>query len=144
MLKLDGLTVKLTYENGWLAEASTRGDGEIGEEITHNIPAFENVPFAISYKERLVVTGEAFIHRKDFERLNTTLRDRNGEPYKNARNLAAGSVRSLDPENCKDRCVTFLPSTYWKGWMREKTATAGRNAYISYQSWALVPARIFP
>lgn len=109
MLKLDGLTVKLTYENGWLAEASTRGDGEIGEDITHNIPAFENVPLAISYKERLVVTGEAFIHRKDFERLNTTLRDKNGEPYKNARNLAAGSVRSLDPENCKDRCVTFLP-----------------------------------
>lgn len=115
MLKLDGLTVKLTYENGRLAEASTRGDGEIGEDITHNIPAFENVPLAISYKERLVVTGEAFIHRKDFERLNTTLRDRNGEPYKNARNLAAGSVRSLDPENCKGRCVTFLPFNVLEG-----------------------------
>lgn len=115
MLKLDGLTVKLTYENGRLAEASTRGDGEIGEDITHNIPAFENVPLAISYKERLVVTGEAFIHRKDFERLNTTLRDKNGEPYKNARNLAAGSVRSLDPENCKGRCVTFLPFNVLEG-----------------------------
>lgn len=90
MLKLDGLTVKLTYENGRLTEAATRGDGEIGEEITHNIPTFENVPISIAYKKRLVVTGEAFIHRKDFERLNTTLRDRNGEPYKNARNLAAG------------------------------------------------------
>lgn len=115
MLKLDGLTVKLTYENGRLAEASTRGDGEIGEDITHNIPTFENVPLAISYKERLVVTGEAFIHRKDFERLNVTLRDRNGEPYKNARNLAAGSVRSLDPENCKGRCVTFLPFNVLEG-----------------------------
>lgn len=90
MLKLDGLTVKLTYENGRLTEAATRGDGEIGEDITHNIPTFENVPISIAYKKRLVVTGEAFIHRKDFERLTTTLRDRNGEPYKNARNLAAG------------------------------------------------------
>ena len=115
MLKLDGLTVKLTYENGRLAEASTRGDGEIGEDITHNIPAFENVPISIAYKKRLVVTGEAFIHRKDFERLNTTLRDRNGEPYKNARNLAAGSVRSLDSENCKGRGVTFLPFNVLEG-----------------------------
>ena len=58
MLKLDGLTVKLTYENGRLTEAATRGDGEIGEEITHNIPTFENVPISIAYKKRLVVTGK--------------------------------------------------------------------------------------
>lgn len=115
MLKLDGLTVKLTYENGRLTEAATRGDGEIGEEITHNIPSFENVPLTLSYKERLVITGEAFIRRKDFERLNITLRDRNGEPYKNTRNLAAGSVRSLDPANCRGRCVTFLPFNILEG-----------------------------
>lgn len=115
MLKLDGLTVKLTYENGRLTEASTRGDGEIGEDITHNIPTFENVPLTIAYKERLIVTGEAFIQQKDFERQNKTLRDRNGEPYKNTRNLAAGSVRSLDPENCKGRCVTFLPFNVLEG-----------------------------
>ena len=115
MLKLDGLTVKLTYENGRLTEAATRGDGETGEEITHNIPTFENVPLTVSYKKRLVVTGEAFIRRKDFERMNETLRDRNGEPYKNTRNLAAGSVRSLDPENCKGRCVTFLPFNVLEG-----------------------------
>lgn len=144
MLKLDGLTVKLTYENGRLTEAATRGDGEIGEEITHNIPTFENVPISIAYKKRLVVTGEAFIHRKDFERLNTTLRDRNGEPYKNARNLAAGSVRSLDPENCKGRCVTFLPFNVLEGLNAGNTATAGRNVCTSYQNWALVPAPIFP
>lgn len=115
MLKLDGLTVKLTYENGRLTEAATRGDGEIGEEITHNIPSFENVPLTLPYKERLVITGEAFIRRKDFERLNITLRDRNGEPYKNTRNLAAGSVRSLDPANCRGRCVTFLPFNVLEG-----------------------------
>ena len=115
MLKLDGLTVKLTYENGRLTEAATRGDGETGEEITHNIPTFENVPLTVSYKKRLVVTGEAFIRRKDFERMNETLRDQSGEPYKNTRNLAAGSVRSLDPENCKGRCVTFLPFNVLEG-----------------------------
>ena len=66
MLKLDGLTVKLVYEEGRLVQASTRGDGDIGEDITHNIPAFENVPLSISYKERLVAVGEAFIYKDDF------------------------------------------------------------------------------
>lgn len=115
MLKLDGLTVKLTYENGRLTEAATRGDGETGEEITHNVPAFSNVPMAISYKKHLIITGEAFICRKDFARLRKTLRDGSGVPYKNGRNLAAGSVRSLDPVNCKGRCVTFLPFNVLEG-----------------------------
>ena len=104
-----------THGNGQLSEASTRGDGEVGEEITHNIPAFENVPLAITYKKRLVITGEAFIRQKDFMRLNAALRDRNEETYKNTRNLAAGSVRSLDPANCKGRCVTFLPFNVLEG-----------------------------
>lgn len=61
MLKLDGLTTKLIYEDGKLIQASTRGDGEVGEDITHNIPAFLNVPLTIPHKERLVITGESFI-----------------------------------------------------------------------------------
>lgn len=73
MLKLDGLTVKLVYENGRLIEGSTRGDGEEGEVITHNVPAFRNVPLNIPYKGRLVVTGEGFIHKHDFTRLKDTL-----------------------------------------------------------------------
>ena len=60
MLKLDGLTTKLIYEDGRLIQASTRGDGEVGEDITHNIPAFLNVPLTIPHKERLVITGESF------------------------------------------------------------------------------------
>ena len=108
MLKLDGLTTKLVYENGHLIEASTRGDGEIGEIITHNIPAYENVPMIIPYKERLVITGESFIPTDAFEELKDSLRDGKGEPYKNGRNLAAGSVRSLDPNNCKGRHIHFL------------------------------------
>lgn len=82
MLKLDGLTTKLVYENGTLVEASTRGDGEIGELITHNIPAYVDVPLSIPYKGRLVIVGESFIPTNDFERLKETLRDGKGEPYK--------------------------------------------------------------
>ena len=67
MLKLDGLTTKLIYEDGRLIQASTRGDGEVGEDITHNIPAFLNVPLTIPHKERLVITGESFIPTNDFE-----------------------------------------------------------------------------
>ena len=115
MLKLDGLTTKLVYENGTLVEASTRGDGEIGEIITHNIPAYVDVPLSIPYQERLVIVGESFIPTNDFERLKETLRDGKGEPYKNGRNLAAGSVRSLDPANCAGRCLHFMPFNVLEG-----------------------------
>ena len=115
MLKLDGLTTKLIYENGKLIQASTRGDGEIGEEITHNIPSFMNVPLTIPYQKRLVITGESFIPTNDFERLKDTLRDKNGKPYKNGRNFASGSARSIDPKNCIGRCVHFLPFNVLEG-----------------------------
>ena len=115
MLKLDGLTTKLIYENGELVQASTRGDGEVGEDITHNIPAYRNVPLTIPYKKRLVITGESIIYKNDFERLRLTLRDSNGKPYKNVRNLASGSVRTLDPETCAKRCVHFIPFNVLEG-----------------------------
>ena len=115
MLKLDGLTVKLTYENGLLMEAATRGDGDTGENITHNVLGISGIPDKIPYKERLVVTGEAFIRPSDFEALKDTLRDGNGEPYKNGRNLAAGSVRLLDCGACKDRHVTFMAFNVLEG-----------------------------
>ena len=115
MLKLDGLTVKLVYEEGRLVQASTRGDGDIGEDITHNIPAFENVPLTISYKERLVAVGEAFIYKNVFLQLKDTIRDGNGEPYKNARNLASGSARNLNPEVCKGRHINFIPFNVLEG-----------------------------
>lgn len=115
MLKLDGLTVKLVYEEGRLVQASTRGDGDIGEDITHNIPAFENVPLSISYKERLVAVGEAFIYKDVFQQLKDTVQDGNGEPYKNARNLASGSARNLNPEVCKGRHINFIPFNVLEG-----------------------------
>ena len=109
MLKLDGLTTKLVYEDGHLIQASTRGNGEVGEEITHNLPAYQNVPLSIPYRKRLVITGESYIHINDFERLKETLVDSNGKKFRNARNLVSGTVRSLNPETCAKRCVYFLP-----------------------------------
>ena len=109
MLKLDGLTIKLTYENGRLMEAATRGNGEEGEIVTHNAKVFQNIPVQIPYLGRLVVTGEAFIHQNDFESFKDNLLDSTGAPYRNARNLAAGSVRLLDAAACRERRVSFMP-----------------------------------
>ena len=107
--KYDGLTVKLTYEGGRLVEAATRGNGDVGEVITHNMAGVSNVPSEIPYQERLVVVGEAFIHIRDFEELRVKLTDGGGQPYKNSRNLAAASVRMLDAAACRERRVTFRP-----------------------------------
>ncbi len=115
MLKLDGLTVKLVYENGELVEGSTRGDGDEGELITHNIPAFRNVPLSIPYKERLELSGEGFIHKGDFERLKDTLTGSDGKPYRNARNLASGSIRCLDANTCRERAVSFFAFNHLEG-----------------------------
>ena len=107
MLKLDGLTLKLEYDNGKLIRASTRGDGHEGEDITHNIAAFHNTPLTIPYKNKLTVTGEAFIAQDSFETLKSSLTDSTGKQYKNARNMASGSVRCLDSEKCAARHINF-------------------------------------
>lgn len=108
-LKLDGLTTEIIYEGGILQRLSTRGDGDIGDDITHNASAIEGIPMQIPYKERLVVVGESFIRNSDFERLREVLVDSTGKPYKNSRNLAAGSVRAYNSSVCAQRCVHFLP-----------------------------------
>lgn len=115
MLKLDGLTIKLTYENGVLQEASTRGDGDEGEIVTHNVTGITGIPSHIPFKDRLVVTGEAFIRPSDFAVLQATLVDSNGKPYKNGRNLAAGSVRLLDAKVCKERRINFMAFSVLEG-----------------------------
>lgn len=107
MLKLDGLTIKLCYENGELTEASTRGDGDVGELITHNISVFYNVPMKIPYKGRLVITGEGLIQNNDFEKLKEMAFGNGDKEACNARNLAAGSIRVLNPSICKERHVYF-------------------------------------
>lgn len=115
MHKLDGLTLKIEYENGKVIRASTRGDGNEGEVVTHNISAINGIPSSIPYKNRLVVTGEAYILNSDFEILKHTLKDSSGNPYKNARNLASGSVRCFDPNICSERHINFTPFCVLEG-----------------------------
>lgn len=105
--KLDGLTIVLTYEEGKLAKAVTRGNGEIGEVITSNAKTFENLPLAIDFKGQLVLRGEAVISYADFEKINDEITDE-GAKYKNPRNLCSGSVRQLNNEITAQRHVQFF------------------------------------
>lgn len=108
--KLDGLTVVLTYQNGELAKAVTRGNGVIGEVITNNAKVFKNVPLKIPYQGELVLRGEAVISYKDFEKINDEIEDVDAK-YKNPRNLCSGSVRQLNNEITAKRNVRFYAFT---------------------------------
>lgn len=104
--KLDGLTIVLTYENGELVKAVTRGNGEIGEVITNNARVFANVPLKIAYQGQLILRGEAVIRYSDFARINEEIEDVDAR-YKNPRNLCSGSVRQLNNEITAQRNVNF-------------------------------------
>lgn len=104
--KLDGLTIVCDYKNGRLIKGVTRGNGEIGEDITNNVKNFSNIPLTIPYKEDLTLRGEALIYYDEFNKINEKLP--NDKKYKNPRNLASGSVRQLDPNITKERKVKIL------------------------------------
>ena len=104
--KMDGLTIVLTYENGELLKAVTRGNGTVGEVITNNARVFKNIPLKIAYKGRLVLRGEAIITYSDFEKINASIEDVDAK-YKNPRNLCSGSVRQLNNEITAVRNVRF-------------------------------------
>ena len=108
-LKMDGLTCLLTYENGSLVQAETRGNGEVGELITHNANVFENIPLTIDYKGHFEIEGEAIITYDDFEKINKSLPE--DKKYKNPRNLVSGSVRQLDSRVAEQRHIKFIA---WK------------------------------
>ena len=105
--KLDGLTVVLTYRDGELAKAVTRGNGLIGEVITNNVRVFRNVPLRIPFKGELVLRGEALMRYSDFERVNASIPEADAK-YKNPRNLCSGSVRQLDPKGRTGRLFPGL------------------------------------
>lgn len=105
--KLDGLTIVLTYDNGELVKAVTRGNGEVGEIITSNARMFKNIPVVIPYKGKLVLRGEAIITYSDFERINEQIPEADAK-YKNPRNLCSGSVRQLNNKITKERNVRFF------------------------------------
>ena len=105
--KLDGLTIVLTYENGKLSKAVTRGNGEVGEVITNNAKVFKNLPLSIPHQGELVLRGEAVITYSDFEKINAEITDVDAK-YKNPRNLCSGSVRQLNNEITAKRNVNFF------------------------------------
>ncbi len=111
--KMDGLTIVLTYENGVLKKAVTRGNGEIGEVVTNNAKVFRTVSLSIPFKGELVLRGEAVISYKDFEKINEEIGDADAK-YKNPRNLCSGSVRQLNNEVTAKRNVRFYAFTLVK------------------------------
>lgn len=113
MLKMDGLTCSLRYVNSELVSAETRGNGEIGEDIFHNIKTVKTVPQKIPYKDELIVDGEIICTYEDFEPFSTE--------YKNPRNFASGSIRLLDSNECAKRPLTFVAWNVIKGFDNENS-----------------------
>ena len=108
-LKIDGLSVSLVYENGKLVRAATRGDGVVGEDITHNVETIKSVPLTIDIKEYIEVRGEIYMPKKSFEKLNEERQKQNNSLFANPRNAAAGSVRQLDSSIAAKRNLsTFI------------------------------------
>ena len=120
--KLDGLTIVLTYENGKLLKAVTRGNGEVGEVVTNNAKTFTNLPLAIPFQGKLILRGEAVITYEDFKKINDAIEDAEAK-YKNPRNLCSGSVRQLNNEVTKDRRVKFFAFSLVKADDGEKEST---------------------
>ena len=104
--KMDGLTIDLTYDNGLLIAGDTRGNGEEGEDILHNVKTFSNMPLKINYKNKVHIIGEAIIDYNTFNEINSKLPK--DKQYKNPRNLVSGTVRQLDSSICKQRNVRFI------------------------------------
>ena len=113
--KLDGLTIVLTYRDGQLVQAVTRGNGEEGEVITNNARVFDNIPLKIAYQDELVIRGEAIITYRDFEKINAQI-EHESEKYKNPRNLCSGSVRQLNNQITQQRHVRFVAWNNLIGW----------------------------
>jgi DNA ligase (NAD+) len=129
--KLDGLTVVLTYENGSLSKAVTRGNGEIGEVITPNAKVFDNVPLKISFTGELVIRGEAVISYPDFEKINASIVN-DADKYKNPRNLCSGSVRQLDASITAKRHVRFVAFNLVSAEGADEKIMASANGRLSF------------
>ena len=106
MHKLDGLTIQLTYDNGELIQAVTRGDGTSGDDITTNAKYFSNIPLTVSNKNKFTIKGEAIINKDTFNIINNKLKDE--DKFKNPRNLASGTVKQLDTKIVSQRNVEFV------------------------------------
>lgn len=135
-VKEDGLTIRLTYKNGELIKAETRGDGNIGSDVTHNAKAFVNLPLKITYKEDLIIDGEAIITDKYFQKIN----NESEEEYKNARSLVSGTMSLLDANEVKNRNVSFIAWRVVEG--LTKKSLLGDFIELDYLGFTVVPYTI--
>lgn len=139
--KLDGLTVVLTYREGKLFKAVTRGNGEVGEVITPNARTFVNLPHQISWQGELVIRGEAVITYDDFERINAGIEDADAR-YKNPRNLCSGSVRQLNSQITAQRSVRFFAFSLVKAeGMDFANSREAQFAFLAKQGFEVVEYR---
>jgi DNA ligase (NAD+) len=135
--KLDGLTIVLSYSQGRLVKAVTRGNGEIGEVVTNNVKVFKNIPVTIPFKGELVLRGEAVISYSDFEKINGEIDDESVR-YKNPRNLCSGSVRQLNNKVAAERNVNFIAFSLVKADGRElENSRAARLNWLAAQGFAI-------
>jgi DNA ligase (NAD+) len=137
MPKLDGVTCALTYEHGILKRAETRGDGTVGEDITHNVREFINIPLTIPYKGELYVDGEAVITYEEFEKIKKA----ENTDYKTPRNLVSGTVRQLDSAVLRRRKVTFIA---WRNSTPEFQDEDFRDAMQMLDNLGFTTAQIVP
>ena len=137
MPKLDGVTCALTYEHGILKRAETRGDGTVGEDITHNVREFINIPLTIPYKGELYVDGEAVITYEEFEKIKKA----ENTDYKTPRNLVSGTVRQLDSAVLRRRKVTFIA---WRNSTPEFQDEDFRDAMQMLDNLGFTIAQIVP
>ena len=135
--KLDGLTIVLTYKEGKLFKAVTRGNGEIGEVITNNARTFKNIPARIPFNGELVIRGEAVIRYTDFEKINATIEDVDAK-YKNPRNLCSGSVRQLNNEITAKRNVNFYAFNLVKAEGRDSVSVEEDFKWLLEQGFDVV------
>ena len=138
--KLDGLTIVLTYEDGRLIKALTRGNGDVGEVITANAKVFENTPVEIPFKGRLVLRGEAVIKYSDFEKINESIEELDAK-YKNPRNLCSGSVRQLNTQITAERKVNFFAFNLVEGG-QETDSREEQLKWLKAQGFDVVDYRV--
>lgn len=141
MLKMDGLSVRLIYDNGKLIGANTRGNGVEGTDILHHVKVFQNVPLTIEYKEQLIIDGEAIITYDDFNTINEQLIENGEDDYSHPRMLASGSLTSLDNSIVKSRKLRFFAWRVIKGFdhISNNDSNLFKLIEAKYQGFDVVP-----
>ena len=139
--KLDGLTLCLYYDNGSLTQAVSRGNGEVGEDMTANARHIKGIPLQIPFKGHLALRGEALIGYSDFERVNNTLPE-GAELYKNPRNLASGTLRSLDSRIVAERSVNFFAFNITEADGYENNSVRSRLEWLASMGFQTVEGRL--